>query len=382
MIPTECRFATLEDMPAMERFIHRMREGGADYELSVADTRRTLERDAAWEGGPLRDRMLVALEGSEIRARQHFWQRTIYLAGRPRSFVWPAGPVSEGLVNPKYALFSLALLRYSLSLEPLHMSLGLGSYQNTISRIFIKLGWKHEAVPFLFYPARPNKVLQQMAGRYSSTRRRALLEFLRLSGLASLGCHAYQNALKLLRPKRGLQCEEVEAFGQEADDIWEECHRGYKAIVLRNSTTLNYFFPPGDKRYERVVVRRGGKPLGWLLLTRRKMVSSAHFGDLYVGTIADGLCRPQDARSLLAFGLSRLLGHGVDLCVANWTNKAWADASLRLGFLPGVTNFFYFTSQTGSPPLLTAECPLEQMHFNRGDGDGPAALTPAVGETT
>jgi hypothetical protein len=53
------------------------------------------------------------------------------------------------------------------------------------------------------------------------------------------------------------------------------------------------------------------------------------------------------------------------------------DASRRLGFLSGPSNFFFFVSPAGKP-LLEATCPLEQIHLSRGDCDGPGQLLPPL----
>jgi hypothetical protein len=106
------------------------------------------------------------------------------------------------------------------------------------------------------------------------------------------------------------------------------------------------------------------------------MEDDKYFGNLRVGTLVDGLCYPEDVQDVMSTGLRYLMEEKVDLCIGNWSHIAWTSASRKLGFLQAPSNFIYFVSPTGTHPLLTEDCPLEQIHLNRGDGDGPIHLVP------
>ncbi|MFC1717382.1 hypothetical protein ACFL6S_27225 [Candidatus Poribacteria bacterium] len=375
MIPTECRFATPSDRDAILRFGERLAAGNVANKLALLALDPALPGENGEVSPAIRRRSLVALDGEEIRATQLFFEHEMYIHGEPNSFIWPAGPISESKMDLKYALFSVVLLKHSLSLQPLHMALGLGSYEHTMARIFVALGWKHDRVPFFFYPVRPYRVLREIKA-FDSKYRRIAASLMAYSGMGWLGgfifCHS-----RRLRNSTGLcATENMDRFGEWTDETWEKCHSSYGALTRRDKAALNTFYAPGDKRYHRLRVQRNGEYIGWILVTMRDMENDKHFGNLRVGTLVDGLCVPEDAQDVMSAGLRYLIGEKVDICIANWSHIAWRTASRKLGFLQGPSNFIYFVSQAGTPPLLIEDCPLEQIHLSRGDGDGPIHLVP------
>ncbi len=142
MIPTECRFATPSDRDAILRFCERLAAGNVANDLALLALDPALPGENGEVSPPIRRRSLVALDGEEVRATQLFFEHEMYIHGEPNSFIWPAGPISESTLDSKYALFSVVLLKHSLSLQPLHMAIGLGSYEHTMARIFIERGFK------------------------------------------------------------------------------------------------------------------------------------------------------------------------------------------------------------------------------------------------
>jgi len=332
---------------------------------------------------PVRRRSLVAVEQGEVRATQLFFENEMYISGEAHPFVWPAGPVSESLVNPRYALGSVILLKHSLLEQPLHMALGLGSYQNTITRIFVALGWHHQKVPFFFFPVRANRVLRQMrtspghVGGLNLGRKRKIAQAILLwTGLGWLGCLLVCHLRRLWSFRARCLVHIEDRFGDWTDRIWTQHLGAYGALTRRDAATLNALYPPGDKRYHRLRVTRDDVCIGWILATVRDMEDDRYFGNLRVGGLADGLCHPDDVQDVLEAGFRYLLDHEVDICISNWSHRAWTAAARRLGFLNGPSNYLYFVSKAGVPPLLSEACPLEDMHLNRGDGDGPIRLVP------
>ena len=376
MIPTECRFFLPSDRDAVLRFYERLKQAGIDNKLALRPISPALPGETMENNIPVRRRSLVALDGEEIRATQLFFENEMYIFGKPRPFVWPSGPISESLIASRYALFSIALLKYSLSLQPLHMSLGLGSYDEKITRIFLGLGWSHQKVPFYFYPVHPFRILREITVFHRNKWFHIASLFLAYSGLGWLGSFIFSHLKRYQNSRSMYSFEKVDRFGEWADQIWEKNYSAYGALTRRDAAALNLFYVPGDKRYHRLRVRRNGEDIGWILVTIRNMENDKYFGNLRVGTLVDGLCHPEDVQDVMNIGHRYLIGNKVDICVANWSHAAWTSASRKLGFLRGPSNFIYFVSQAGSPPLLTEVCPLERIHLNRGDGDGPIHLAP------
>ena len=105
----------------------------------------------------------------------------------------------------------------------------------------------------------------------------------------------------------------------------------------------------------------------------KQMKDNRYFGDLKVGTLADGFGRVADAPALVAAGIDHLAETGVDIIVANFLHAAWARACRRSGMTAGPSNYNLFVSP-GGPLLREDSCPPEEIHVARGHGDGLDAL--------
>ena len=65
---------------------------------------------------------------------------------------------------------------------------------------------------------------------------------------------------------------------------------------------------------------------------------------------------------------------GVDLIVSNQSHAAWRRAFRKSGYLRGPSNFNFASSKPLSGLLQSAGVQQEDMHWTRGDGDGPMNL--------
>jgi len=115
---------------------------------------------------------------------------------------------------------------------------------------------------------------------------------------------------------------------------------------------------------------RGERAIGWAVALDTAMRDDKYFGDLRVGSIVDALARPEDARAVIGAAARALTGRGVDLIVSNQCHQAWQDALRRSGFLEGPSNFIFAASKK----LAELTGRYEEIHINRGDGDGPIHL--------
>jgi hypothetical protein len=204
--------------------------------------------------------------------------------------------------------------------------MGVGTPEIREFRFFARLGWRWRLAPFFFYPVRVTKTLLGL--RYFNERPG-------LSAAALLGAFSGAGAglSGLLSLRRRLasflstcQISEESVFGDWADRIFTDALPEY-----------------------------------------------AYFGDLKVGTLADGFGRVADAPALVAAGINYLAETGVDIIVANFLHSAWAQACRRSGMIAGPSNYHIFVSPGGS--LLGEDsCPPEGIHVARGHGDGLFSL--------
>jgi hypothetical protein len=377
--PLRIRVATAADREALRRLNERLRAGGVRYQLPLEGGVPGEFRDSA-DGHPVYRDLLVVGEGDEIRAGLLLYHGAVWEGGVERPFAWVQLPVSEGLVDPRHSMAIVMLMKTVIGREPLLMSLGIGSMRESYAQLLVRLGWRHAAVPFVFHPVRPGELLR----RLPAARRRGWARLAaRASGLTGLD-RALSGIAGLVRGRGrraalgGARLEPAPRFDDWADVAYRSARGDYGAAVARDAATLNVRYPADDPRYVRLRVRRRvtGEELGWIIVIHGQLPHSQYFGDLHVGTLVDGFARADDVRRVVQAGADYLADAGADLIVANWSHRAWLEASRSCGFLGGPSNYFLFVSPRGNS-ILEASCPLEAVHMTRGDNDGPGHLLPS-----
>jgi hypothetical protein len=368
------RLASDDDREMVGRFNQRLSAGGIAYGLP-GDYRLPGERLHRPPGFPVFRELAIITDGSEMRAGVLMQHGAFFISGESRPFCWLQLPLSEVLIDAQYSGAFLSLMGEIRSRRPFLASLGIGSLEERWARFMVRMGWKHQEVPFVFYPVRPGKVLTGIRQFRRSWKLRLPALAAARSGVGA----AFGAGLAVHRAVTGLGhsyvSEVVPGFERWADLVFRDNVGKYGATPLRDAAALNILYPPEDTRYTRLRIRQGGRDIGWVLLVNARMTAHKYFGDLHVGTIVTGFGDPAAARTLVHAGLRHLAGLGVDLVVANWSHRSWVGACRGLGFLPGPSNFIFFVSPAGSP-LLEPGCPLAGIHLSRGDCDSPSSLMP------
>jgi hypothetical protein len=364
------RYAENSDLAAVARLNGRLKAGGRDDEMPL-DPALPGEAQYRPEGFPVYRRMIIAEDEQEVRAAMMLCHHNIYINGVKRDFCWTKMPLSEGIINLKYSLAIVQLIKRALDYQPFMMGVGAGSSISEGHRFFVKLRWRSQPVPFFFYPVKVSKVLRGL--RY--LKNSSILRYGALLGAYS-GLGAGVSGLLTLRRKiaNGLsdyQDSVFESFGGWANHIFYNSLSDYPVAIRSDATSLNIVYPPNDQRYIRLRVKRKGArtDVGWIVVASKQMSDNHYFGDLKVGTLVDGFGRSEDVTALVAAGLNHLAGSGVDVIVANFLHAAWVKACRRLGMLNGPSNFQIFVSPRGAP-ALEESCQLDNIHVARGHSDG------------
>src|SRR5215510_1993287 len=159
VVTMNIRFAAEDDIPAVARFNRRLREGGRGEEQITL--RPTLPGEARYRpaGFPVYRRMMIAEDGREVRAAVLLYHSNIFIRGKKQDFCWLDMPISEGIIDRRYSLAIVQLVKAVSRYESFMMSTGAGPEDKDSFRLLTKLGWRHHAVPFFFYPVKVAKVL-------------------------------------------------------------------------------------------------------------------------------------------------------------------------------------------------------------------------------
>jgi len=256
-------------------------------------------------------------------------------------------------------------VRDALAHEPRLYALGMGGWQRPLPRMLQRLNWRMAEAPFYFKVPHPYAFLRGAKAVRVSWFARLVCDVAAFSGAGWLA----MKAAGVARLTRGTASFEMPPrFEGWADSIWESSRPHYGMAAVRDAAALDRTYPPVSTRFVRV--RTAG---GWAVLLDTQMRGHKQFGDLRVGTIAD--CLAPDARSAAAViraAAGILEERGVDLIVSNQLHHNWCAALEESRFRRGPSNFLL-----GLSPALAAlvsGCTDDQMHINRGDGDGPIHL--------
>jgi len=356
--------------PAVAEFNARLLAGGADPELLFpADAKYARPPELC---GLREERFLMVQErsvhGGFILRHQDFW-----LGETVVSIAHFRLPLSEGIVNRKFAGVGMQMVRHALGEQPLLFALGMGGRQRALPRLLEGMHWKLWDVPFYFYVNRPFRFLRGIRVLRSDAWRRAALDVAAWSGLgwvASRMTHRVAQSGTGRAAPDDVTIENIQAFSNWADELWDECKPHYSFLAVRDSATLQFLYPEGSQRFLRRRVRRSGKTVGWFVALDTAMQGHKQFGNLRVGTIADALARPEDAEAVIHAAAGFLRAREVDLIVSNQMHPAWGAALRSAGFLKAPSNFVLAVS----PKLEEYYGDARGIHINRGDGDGPIHL--------
>jgi hypothetical protein len=345
-----------QDVPAVREFNQRLRAGGftADHEQFPETP------DPGWM--PALE-LFLAVEDSTVRGGYILRRQSFSASGAEVSAAHYRLPLSEGVINRSYAMLGLRMVRDALSRESRLYAIGMAGWDKPLPQMLRRLGWRMCTVPFHFHVVHPGRFLRHIRAIRTSPLRRAVLDAAAFTGAGWLG----MKALGLARRLPPAPVELAPAFSPWADDVWDRSRPAYGLLAQRNAATLDQLYPPSDPRFLRV--RAAG---GWAVVLDTQMQDHQQFGDLRVGTIVDCLAPPESAGAIVRAAASLLQERGVDLIVSNQMHAAWSRALTDSGFRDGPSNYLLALS----PAFVEASggANHDQLHFNRGDGDGPIHL--------
>lgn len=360
----------------VRRFVSRVRAAGIDpLRYSQRFPESCIPAWQAVREGDLHEEYFLALDtDSVVRGGYILKHQSFMLRGEPRRLAHYALPISEGIVDRRFAPVALKLLEDALARQPLLMSLGIGGTEIPLARFLRAAGWSFVTVPFFFRVVHPRAFLRNIEVLRTSAFRRMALDALAATGLGWLGIKALQAMKRGYVPPAAVSWAPVAEPDDWADDIWRECRGRYGLAAVRDRRILGALYPSAERRFVRLTVSRHGRRIGWAVLLATAMSSHKQFGGMRVGTLVDCLALPDDARDVAACARDCLEASGVDLMVSNQASDVWGQALRDCGFLRGPSNFLLAAAPKLAGQLDPFAPSAGTFHLNRGDGDGPINL--------
>ncbi|MGQ0715403.1 MAG: hypothetical protein ACT4PJ_17025 [Gemmatimonadaceae bacterium] len=360
-----------DDLAAVERLNARFREAGIEH---VVYAENQMERGATERASWVRDRLFVAAQDDEIRAgvwlkEQDFWAR-----GATVRAGWAKYPVSESLIDRKFAGIPGSLLFQLLREQPRLMALGLGGHDGAFARFLAGMRWPGLTIPFFVKVVRPARVARELHAIRTTPARRLLLDMAAYSGLAWAGASIMSSleALKLRARPSGYASFIEPAFAEWADIVWINARNEYGFVATRDSAALEQIYTGQYRGVSRLRVERNGTLVGWALAPRMdgtRPGAVAPFGKLVVGAVADCFAAPEHAAGVADEATRSLLAQGVDLLITHQSHPTWVRAFEHLGWRGAPSNFAFYRAPAVEA-IAGDAIRAGSYHLTRGDCDG------------
>lgn len=347
----------------------RLAAGHAEFMLEAGSG----SQPPAPDDGSLSVERYIALEGDVVRGGVDLQLQRFHVGGETCTVANMQMPLSEGVVDRKYAHVGMWLIRQVLRRYPRCFALGMGGEDRPLPLLLRAMGFAVWSVPFFYMVTNISRAVREIPAIGPPGRRRTASALLRASGTGALTSWGWRTTTAWrTREVRGAACRIVEEWDAWADTIWEHASPSFSVAAVRDARALRALFPPSDPQFPGVRIDEGGRTIGWVVVGLSRMVDNPHFGTLDVGTIVDALTLPGREVAAVGAAVRSLLDRGVDVVVTNQSHPAWRAACSRSGFREARSNYVL----AASPALLDRNVDLASygVQFTRGDGDGRVHL--------
>jgi hypothetical protein len=367
--PATLRFVpyTPAERPAVRAFNDRMRAGRAPTDFVLPDLPNAMDRDPgaaiAWTKYLAVD-VEDAVRGGFLLMEQPGW-----LGGASLAVANHQAPVSEGILNPRYAMVGLRMIRFMEHQWPYSFFVGMGSADRPLPRLLAATGWSVREVPFFFRIVRAGRVLRELRSLRARAWSRLGARIAADTGAGWL-CARSLHARVPIREASALQMEPLPEWSDEIDRLWERTRHECAFAVTRDRATLRALYRLDDRRYSAYAFTSGGRLRGWAVSTETAMQDHNYFGHLRVATILDAWSEPGAAASIVALLISHLR-RSADLIISSQSHRIWIAAFRRAGFASARSNYLLALSKPLTAAIGDA---TDRLHVTRGDGDGRVHL--------
>ena len=179
----EIRPFTSEHVEAMKAFNRRLAQRGIKEQFWESPVPEWLPRR---EGVPLYNEYFVALEGDAVRGAYRLKPQPFAVRDEVVMIAALTLPISEGIIDPRFAVVGIQLIQDAMVRHPLLFGLGVGSFDSKIVRLVQAMKWRLVPCSFYFRVIHPHRFLRQITFLRRDRRRRFMLDALAYSGLGWL----------------------------------------------------------------------------------------------------------------------------------------------------------------------------------------------------
>lgn len=280
-------------------------------------------------------------------------------------------PVTLGVVNPRYAAAAIVLMRKMLEAYPINFLLVGSPQTNPTGRLCEMLGWRVDAIAYLFLPLRfgallakrlRNKPLAAVAVRIAKT-----------TGVF----WPVEAALRVYRRRRTPQrvdTESVRMFGAELNAWWNRVESVFGFTLVRDAAQMNAMYPPERPEFERLLLKVDDRVVGFAVLLIPTVKESLAVFGANVATLVEFIAEEALLSPAAAALGEYLSGHQQDAVICNHAHVATAQALRDAGFKDRKTEMYFAASPALQQLLSCKGLDLDKCIITRGDGDGPIGL--------
>lgn len=362
-----------EHEPMVRAFNRRMVQGGTHWVFYDSATPTWLA--PADSDLPRRDFFVAVDEEVEVRGA-YCLKRQRFISGDEQMVASSIqGPVSEGLVDQRFAAVALHLIR---DMQHRHAELFAWGASEKLLGVLKRMKWQSFQTPLAMKVVHGTRFLRGARFLRNNPKVRWAADIAAATGLAGATVALTQATLALVAGGaglRGAQAVEESRFGAWADEVWEAARSTYDFMAARDSKTMNALLPEeGWPKAMILRIERDGQTIGWAAARDTKMSGSPRFGDLSVGSVIDALAKPGEEAVVLKLVTRHLEHRGVDLIVANFSSPVWVRAFRRCGYLISRNRRTLIVSPSLAKCLGETRGGLQGVHLTPLDGDGPLGL--------
>ena len=349
----------------------RLREHKVKFALEATATSRWLPKIP---GRPVFIELFLAVDGTEVRGGYKLRRQNFSLNGSLVPVGNYQGPVSEAAYDRKYLMVGVQMLRAALRQSPCLYALGMGGTQQPLPLLLQASGWTLELIPFLYKMLRPANCLRNLQAVRRTPARRWMLDFAAATGLGTLGLLCLNRWRTRPAPAGNYSCVAVSRFGEWADELWAAVKGDYFFTAVRDQANQDTLYPETNSTNIKLRIQKDGVDIGWAVVRNTRMKDDKYFGNLQLGSLVDCLARAGEEHAVAEQATRFLQAAGADLVITNQSHERWIGGLRRAGYGVGPSNFAIACSPQLVKQLGTSGGFRSQIHFNRGDGDGPIHL--------